>query len=335
MGKLCIYFIKPKTPKRWFEGDQKIRMAVKWLIGKRERVGGVEKVYLNLCKGLDNIGIAYNTNLPFEELQEDDIPIVLGLGTQCLQGYNRPNPIIAGIALMTNPSEWPDLFEKYPVKVYLQHSEWAANIYKKYFVNRCDVWPVGIDTRQWQPASDRVKDIDVLVYNKIRFDKEIYTKNLFEPISGFLQQKSLRIATLHYGNYEPEDFVDLLHRSKSMIFLCEHESQGIAYQEALSMNVPIFAWDNGKCLDSNRFKWGYPEIDATSVPYFDERCGRTFKDMEAFYKGFENFWSKVVTDDFKPREYVLENLTLEISARRMLDIINKWIKKADEDITDG
>ena len=30
-----------------------------------------------------------------------------------------------------------------------------------------------------------------------------------------------------------------------MIFLCEHETQGIAYQQALSRNVPILAWDRG------------------------------------------------------------------------------------------
>ena len=31
----------------------------------------------------------------------------------------------------------------------------------------------------------------------------------------------------------------LLRRSKSMLFLCESETQGMAYQEALASNVPV------------------------------------------------------------------------------------------------
>ena len=30
-----------------------------------------------------------------------------------------------------------------------------------------------------------------------------------------------------------------------MVFLCEHENQDIAYQQALACGVPILAWDRG------------------------------------------------------------------------------------------
>jgi glycosyltransferase involved in cell wall biosynthesis len=33
-----------------------------------------------------------------------------------------------------------------------------------------------------------------------------------------------------------------------MVFLCEHETQGFAYQQALSCGVPIIAWDRGGLL---------------------------------------------------------------------------------------
>ena len=65
--------------------------------------------------------------------------------------------------------------------------------------------------------------------------------------------------------------------ARAMIFLCEHETQGIAYQQALSCGVPILAWDRGghwqdpACFPP--WSMGNP---VTSVPYWDERCGRTF-----------------------------------------------------------
>jgi hypothetical protein len=111
-----------------------------------------------------------------------------------------------------------------------------------------------------------------------------------------------------------------------MIYFCEHESQGIALQEAMSMNLPVFAWDQEKWLDPSRMAWGETDTPASSVPYFDERCGATFRDLNSFREKFDRFWEKVTEKKYAPREYVLENLTLEKSAGRMLEIVNKWAK---------
>jgi hypothetical protein len=46
-----------------------------------------------------------------------------------------------------------------------------------------------------------------------------------------------------------------------MLFLCEHETRGLAYQEALASNVPILAWDTGFWLDPRR-----PLYDPNPVP---------------------------------------------------------------------
>ena len=80
-------------------------------------------------------------------MKADDIVITLGVGKSALAGYNKENHIIAGIRLITHPSEWPDIFQMYPIKKYLQHSDWTVKIYQKYYgVNNCTTWPVGIDT---------------------------------------------------------------------------------------------------------------------------------------------------------------------------------------------
>ena len=107
-----------------------------------------------------------------------------------------------------------------------------------------------------------------------------------------------------------------------MIFLCEHESQGLAYQECMSCDVPIIAWDQGWCLDPDRFRWGMPEIPATSVPYFNATCGERFTSIEEFDVQLELFLERLRLKEYQPRDYILENLTLERCSGKFLDFFS-------------
>lgn len=282
---------------------------------------------MSLCKGFDLQGIAYDINLPFKKINADEPVVVLGNGRYALAGYSQLNPVIAGIGLMTHPSEWPELCTEYPVFKYLQHSDWANNVYIPYYgADTCQTWPAGIDTDKWAPDKNADKKFDVLVYNKIMWDKPQTNSNLREPLLEKLQQEGLSYTEITYGHYKEDEYHTLLHQSRAMIFLCEHESQGFALCEALSMNIPVIAWEPGFCLDPNRFSWNDPVIPASSVPFFDDRCGVKFKDYSAFEASFGDFWQKVKKEGFSPREYVLANLTLKKSAERMLEIIKTVYK---------
>lgn len=319
MSRLCLYYRTEPERDRWLAGDRFLRPAVRRLLRGKRRLGGVDKVFANLCLGLDRLDFPYVVNLPFDKLRGNDRVCVLGRGRFSLEGYVQPNPIVAGIGLMTHPSEWPTLCEDYPVVKYLQHSDWANNVYKPYFGDRCDTWPVGIDTETWE-ASPKNKDLDFLVYDKIHWDRERMERVLIQPILEALTNRSLKIARLVYGSYDPKEYCSLLKRSRAMLFLSAHESQGLAYQECLSSNVPVLAWDQGWCLDPNRFRWGDPEIPTSSVPYFDSRCGEKFSEIGAFSSQLDQFLARQRQNEFQPREYILENLTLEKCARRFLDI---------------
>jgi hypothetical protein len=321
MSRLCLYYKGLPASDRWFPGDQHIRSFVRRLVRGRPRPSGVDKVFLNLCLGLDKLGVHYEINLPFRQLRDDDRVGVLGSGRHCLEGYDRSNPIMAGVALMTHPSEWPTLCDEYPVKKYLQHSEWASNIYQPYFGDRCAIWPVGINTESWSPSEDTPKTNDFLIYDKIRWNHDRFADELISPILDELRCRGHSFETIRYGHYDPAHFRAMLSRSKAMIFLCEHESQGIAYQECLASGVPILAWDQGWCLDPNRFRWGQSEIPATSVPYFDERCGVKFVNVGEFSDALKQFWQKLTADEFRPRSYIVENLSLEMSAQRYIQLL--------------
>jgi hypothetical protein len=53
------------------------------------------------------------------------------------------------------------------------------------------------------------------------------------------------------------------------------------------------------------------------VPYFDARCGERFKIAE-FETTFDEFWQGVATSRYKPRQFVLETLSLPQSAASYL-----------------
>ncbi|NMF56628.1 glycosyltransferase [Pseudanabaena yagii] len=321
MSRICLYYKREAEGDRWLVGDRYIRHLARRLVRGKSRLSGIEKVFANLCLGLDKLGIKYYINLPFNQLHESDFVGVLGAGKGCLNGYRKSNSIVAGIGLMTHPSEWSTLCKDYPIVKYLQHSEWANNIYKPYFGDRCQIWAVGIDTETWQNQQTIMKTTDFLIYDKIMWNYDIKSKQILRPIRELLNDKGLTFKELRYGSYNPQDYKNILSSCRSMIFLCEHESQGLAYQECLSSDVPILAWDQGEYLDPNRFKWGDPYIRATSVPYWSNRCGIKFQNINEFPNKLEEFLDNLSSQYFAPRDYILNNLTLEKCAKNYLDIL--------------
>ena len=319
MSRVCLYYRKPPETDRWLPGDRYPRAAIRRLIRGRPRAGGIDRVFLNLCAGLDRLGVSYVVNLPFRELRPDDRVGVLGRGRSCLDGYDRDIPIVAGIGLMTHPSEWPSLCDDYPVATYLQHSEWTRALYLPYFGERCGIWAAGIDVKWWSPDPSREKTHDVLVYDKVSWDRDRWQRELLEPVATALRARGLRTISYRYGEYSPDEFRDALRGARAMLFLSPHESQGFAYLEALSTGVPVLAWDPGIWMDPNRFSWGVENAPATSVPFFDERCGLRFSSASELGSALDALLDGLEANAFRPRDLVLESLTLETSATHFLE----------------
>ena len=75
-----------------------------------------------------------------------------------------------------------------------------------------------------------------------------------------------------------------------MIFLCQNESQGIAYQQALSCGLPMMAWDpGGPGKDPGYFPHKVQYSPVSSVPYWDARCGTKFTDIATFEAAWPEF----------------------------------------------
>jgi hypothetical protein len=85
------------------------------------------------------------------------------------------------------------------------------------------------------------------------------------------------------------------------------ESQGLAWAEAWSADVPTLIWRNIE--NSNR---GRSYVTSTA-PYLSINTGLFFDDFENFKIIFAKWESK--KDEFRPREWVLENMSDEVCAR--------------------
>jgi hypothetical protein len=318
---LNIFYEEP-DPDRWFPFDRYLRKIVRRIVRGKPKIGGVQMVALELMRGLEKIGQPYRFNdYKYISCNPKEIACVIGKPHIIFEKRIK-NPILFGAGVYSHPTECPDLFEKYPnVKLFLVPGEWMRNMYKPFYGDKVIAWPVGIDTEKWIPTITD-KPIDILIYDKIRWHQSEFEISLMQPIKDYLSTHNFSYDYIQYGHYKPEDLQEKITKAKAVIFLCEHETQGIAYQQILSTNTPIFAWDSsGYWQDPYYYPHKVKYKPVSSVPYWDDRCGMKFKDFETFEMNFDRFFQKLKNHEFSPREYILENLTLEICARKYLDIL--------------
>jgi hypothetical protein len=279
-------------------------------------------MFLNLRAGLDRIGVPYRVNdYRYARRHPDEVACVVGQAF-VLDKMNWENPIVFGAAVFSHPIEDPLLLQRLPVKRVLVPGPWMKRMCEPAWGDAVEAWPVGIDTDLWNSGPESEKTIDVLLYDKVMWDREENEEALIAPIRATLKQQGLSLHEIRYGAYREGEYRALLSQSRAMVFLCEHETQGIAYQEALSCGVPIFAWDRGGPW---RDPYYYPHRvvfePVTSVPYWDDRCGMRFESRERFEELWPEFWRKVRAGAFRPRDYVLEHLSLEQCARDYANIV--------------
>lgn len=316
---LNLFYQEP-DPDRWVPFDRYPRRLIRRMLRGKTRPGGQMMVFLNLMKGLDRIGVPYRVNnFRHARRHPDELACIVGK-PQVLFDRDWKNPVLFGASIFSHPLACPDLLDRYPVRRVLVPGEWMREMCEPFYGDQVTAWPVGIDTDTWRPT-DEPKRTDFLIYDKVRWEHEAYDETLIQPIKDELDRRGLTYTELRYGYYEPDDLADALRQCRAVIFLCEHETQGIAYQQMLSAGVPILAWDRGGFWQDPEF---FPDRvqfgPVSSVPYWDERCGVTFEDAASFEEALGAFQEGLASGRFAPRDYILENLTLEASAQEYADI---------------
>lgn len=200
--------------------------------------------------------------------------------------------------------------------IYLQPSDWAREFWKGMGVEQfvpLKTFSFPVNTNKFHPISNSNRN-KVFIYFKRRKAQEL------DYLCTFLKNKGIEYSLFDYiQRYREEDYLSFVQQSKYGIILDAHESQGFAIEEALSCNVPLLVWS---VTSLNQEEGGnYPDIKATTIPYWDERCGEYFTKQEEFEMTFELFLQKIET--YQPREYIMEHLSLNVRAKAFQKLIQK------------
>jgi glycosyltransferase involved in cell wall biosynthesis len=321
---LNLFYEEP-DPDRWAPLDRYPRRLIRRLVRGRDQPGGAMRVFLNLMAGLDRVEAAYRINdYGYIKANPDELACVIGK-PQVLDKIPSPTPILFGTSIYSHPNDDPDLPKRRPIRQVLVPSPWVRDMFAEVWPGQVSVWPVGIDTDRWSidPASPR--DIDVLIYDKIFWQRELHLRTLIEPLHGELSRRRLQVKVLRYGSYREDELFRLSRRVRSMVFLSRHETQGIAAQQMMASGVPLFVWDKGGLWQDPKYaphdvRFG----PVSSVPYWDERCGAKFADAEDLPAAFDTFWRGVEAGSYTPRQMVLDRFTLEKCARAYLELADKY-----------
>lgn len=281
---------------------------------------GFYTAFRNLCHSLDERGITVHIN-DFNYVRKNPtMPIGLSGYGSVYDRVRLPNPAIFGPGFVPAPDLATKLVSQCNLKIVTLPSEWACKIWRPALGACVHPMFVGIDTDDWPDLSHEPKDLDVLIYDKFRWNRSEREADIMSALLVELDRRKLSHQTLRYGGHNVTQYRACLARARCMVFLCEHETQGLAYQEALSSGVPVLAWDEGRLVDPYEQTIAPEDLVVSSVPYFDDRCGMTFKTKDLL-EALDKFL--VDLPRFKPRDYVIENIGLSAGADRFLTLLDR------------
>ncbi|MFC1842078.1 hypothetical protein ACFLYU_00260 [Candidatus Dependentiae bacterium] len=276
---------------------------------------GPTVVRTNLLKGLKKLGVNFNYN-PKQIREVGDVLVVLSNIHALKQAIQLKRQgiikkLLAGPNLMVRSIDHNKILNAPELDMYMVNSDWTFISYLEDLPSlkeRLTIWPAGVDPEYWKPSKNNLKNKNVLVYVKKTGDK------LAPKIKEILEKYDWNPIEIVYGKYNPKQFKEALSKCHFAVFLSLAESQGIALAESWSMGVPTLPW-NCRYLNAH----GKIYTSVSSCPYLNDQLGLDWKNIDEFESLIQNIETKL--NNFSPRRWVLENMTCEISAKIMLDII--------------
>lgn len=297
-------------------------------IKRKQLYTGFYTAFLNLKKGLEALGMDVHVNDFAHARHNPNHVIGISGFPGVYQRVKLPNPAVFGPGFVPRPADFDEVTAGHNIKIFTQPSEWYCTIWRPKLGKRITPMFVPIILDDWPNLKFKNKTHDVVIYDKIRWHREYMVPRILDRLKAYLDARGLSYTVLQYGNHRLSDFKIALHEGKSMAFLCEHETQGIAYQEAMASGIPVFAWDEGNLVDPEEKAIAPNNLQVSSVPYFESRCGLKFKES-LMERKFDQFWSNL--SSYEPRAYVAEMLSPERSARIYLDLLDRAAEQHAKD----
>lgn len=318
-GQTILLFFADYERDSFIPGDRYLKRLIRPaynLVSHRQKVFGFQMWFRLLVTALRSEGYDVRVNDFATARKYPDYPVGLAGYPSILGDWTLPNPAVLGPGMYDHPSQCPDLFDDPRYRRYLVTCDWNRAVFAPvYGSNRCVDWYGALELKHWPDQSRAPKQFDFLVYRKIRWDIERQETELMAPIFSELERRGLTWTELRYNQHDHRDYRHALAASRALLFVCEHETQGLAYQEAMASGLPVLAWDPGTWQDPLQKSLGLPcPIRTSSVPHFASTCGRTFRCAEDFPAALDDFLAE--RDTFDPRGFVVECLSQQGSAER-------------------
>ncbi len=285
---------------------------------------GPAAVEANLLKGLRELRVVYNLN-PRRELYASALVLRKTSSVSWLLRKGvAPERIIVGPNI--TPKEALHLLSFCPS---LRSILVPSQVVKQAFCilgvpeKKISIWPVGIDVADFPNCTGLPKAIDALIYFKRRNETEL------AKVKTLLKNFRQRLHVLRYGQYTQAEFKVLLSASRYVVVLDHTETQGIALQEIMASNLPLFVFDQIYQGDAAS-ALVRTLVRASSVPYWDDRCGfrvptdmyhaslHPYVDIQDTAALFKDFLDRLQT--FSPRSFVAEHFTLAGQAQALVDL---------------
>jgi hypothetical protein len=220
--------------------------------------------------------------------------------------------LLAGPNLVTLPSDEPELMTAPEIDVCLVPSEWVKRLYEEDspgLRGRVAVWPAGVDPAYWSPG-DPARGA-VIYLKRLGRQRSIDDVELAR-VRQALKSTGFQVTLLHYGSFRLSAYRDALRAAELLVFFSPSESQCLALAEAWAAGVPTLVWDCGRLEYRGRV------INGSSAPYLSPATGLEFVDVTALAELLDH-WAEL-RPRFRPREWVLENMTDAVSARAYRDL---------------
>ena len=293
----------------------KLHYFIKKIFGMQvPKYRGHPAVSRSLVEGLKQLSFDFNYN-PLSVLDLHETVLVLsGVETlkQAIKKKKKIRKLFAGPNIVIFSQDHNNILASEEIDIVITPASIINELYildNPSLKDRIKAWPAGVDTNYWVP--DLLKQShQILIYEK-------QIKGPVGPVDPYvhlLEKMNYKVKVINYGSYSLSEFLFELQKSVLMVGFVTDESQGIAWAEAWSTNVPTFLWYN----DINTYRGR--AYNCTTSPYLSNDTGVFFDDIHDFEIKFRQ-WERQEFN-FEPRKWCIENMSDVVCAQKLVSIIH-------------
>ena len=188
-----------------------------WRRAKGKQVNtGFYVAFDALCDGLRHLGCDVRINDFAAARADPNYPIGLAGYPSVIDQVRLPNPIIFGPGDPGYPVAAGAWAEAANVRHIIQPCEWFVDYYRPYCGERMLRCPVGIDLETLVDTQHMPKTVDVLIYDKIRWNREQQVPAVRDRLIANLRERGLSFIVLEYGKHTQQMFFTQLKAARAI-----------------------------------------------------------------------------------------------------------------------